>query len=103
MVKILSRVAGFFFNPRPRTFFSLLLVGEEGRERIIDAREKHPSHLDWGLYGAPTQPDQGLGIEDGSHNLGMCPDQESNPQLFGYRMMFPPTEPHWPWQDFFLV
>ena len=28
---------------------------------------------------------------DGTYNLGMCPDQESNPLTFG-----PPTGPHWP-------
>ena len=30
---------------------------------------------------------------DWTHNAGMCPDQESSPQPFGYRTMHQPTEP----------
>ena len=33
---------------------------------------------------------------DQTRNLGMCPDQESNPQPFGDRMVVQPTEPHQP-------
>ena len=36
-------------------------------------------------------PDQGL-----TCNLGMCPDQESNPHPFSYGTALQPTEPHWP-------
>ena len=32
-------------------------------------------------------------IGDWTWNLGMFPDQESNPQPFGYGMMLQPTEP----------
>ena len=34
-------------------------------------------------------------IRDQTCNLDVCPDQESNPQPFGYRMMLQPSEPHW--------
>ena len=36
--------------------------------------------------------DLATGIWDPTHNLGMCPDLESNPQPFRY-MMLQPTEP----------
>ena len=35
---------------------------------------------------------------DQTRNLGMCPDQESNPQHFDYGATLRPTEPHWPGQ-----
>ena len=41
---------------------------------------EHPFIPNWGLNPQPN----------------MCPDWESNPQGFGYRMMFQPTEPHQP-------
>ena len=44
----------YFFYPHPKTFFSLLLEREEGRERNIDLREKHA------LVASCTRPDQGL-------------------------------------------
>ena len=33
----------------------------------------------------------------------MCPDRESNPQPFGYRMILQPTEPHQVGHDTFLL
>ena len=41
------------------------------------------------LAASRTCPDRGLN----PHNLGMCPDQKSNPQPFGYGTMFQPTKP----------
>ena len=42
--------------------------------------------------------------QDVTCNLGMCPDQDSNPQPFSYRTMLQPTESHWPglWPTFLL-
>ena len=63
----------------------MLLEREEGRERETLMSEKHDQ-----LPFVRTQ------TRDQTHNLGVCPDQESNPQPFSYRMMFQPTEPHQP-------
>ena len=60
------------FYPLLRTsFFSLLLEREEGERK--------------GLHRV-------LWV---NCSLGMCPDGESNLQLFSYRMMLQPTEPQW--------
>ena len=37
--------------------------------------------------------------EDQTYNLGMCPDQESNPWPLGLQDDAQPTEPHWPGPD----
>ena len=82
----------FFFYPDPRAFlFSLLLEREEGRERNIDAREKHQ------LVASYMHPDGDCTCLDQISNLqpGMCPGWESSPQPLGYRMVLQPTEPHW--------
>ena len=55
------------------------------RERSINAREKHP------LVASDLCPDL-----DPTRNLGMCPNQESNPQSAGLRYDTLPTEPHQP-------
>ena len=72
-----------FFKSSPEDIFSLLLESEEGRERNSDVRNINclPPIQAWTedhLHsdGGPT------------HNLGMCPDWESNLQTFGYGMMF---------------
>ena len=62
------------------------------RERNIDVR-----NIDWlPLVCAPTR--------DRAHNLGMCPDQESNPKPSGGQRTLPAPEPHLPGQrpDFFF-
>ena len=68
-----------FFYPHPRTFFSLLLEREKGREgeeeRLIGER-----NINW---LPPVHTWTGPGIRDQTHNLGMCSDQELNPQPFG--------------------
>ena len=68
----------------------MLSEREEGRERNIDAREKH-------LLVPPVCAQTG----DRTHsepplncNLGMCPEWESNLQPFGYGTMVHPAEPH---------
>ena len=72
---------------------------EEGRERNIHLREKHwlvtYTHPNWGLYMCRLQI---LHTWTGDHtrNLGVCPDQESNPQHFRYGMALQPTEPYCP-------
>ena len=75
-------------------FFFLLLEREEGREGSIDAGKKiqlvAPVHAKPGTLCTQTR--------DGTFNLSMCPDQELNPQHFGYGIMLQPTEPHWPGQ-----
>ena len=72
-----------FFSPHPR-ICSLILEREGGerresnrekeRGRNIDVRKKHH----W-LPPVLTQ------TGDGTYDLGICPNQESNPQLFGVR------------------
>ena len=52
---------------------------EEGRER-----ERNIDQL----------PPKGALTGDLTHNLGMCPDQELNPQLLVYGMMLQPPRPH---------
>ena len=77
-----------FLNPYPRT---CPLISEKGtgrekeRERNIDVREKH-----W-LVAFCKHPDQGQ-----THNLGTCPDWESNLRPFGLQGDAPPIEPHQP-------
>ena len=72
----------FLFKPHPRIYSLILRGGERERERGkkggregergIDVREKH-----W-LVSSHTCFDL-----DWTCNLGMCPDQGTNPQLFG--------------------
>ena len=87
-----SFILYFIFLSSPMDIFSLLLEREEGGERNIDAREKHRLVV----------PTPGLGIGDRTHNLCMCPGQESNLQPFGYRMTLQPAEPHQP-GSFFMA
>ena len=58
---------------------------ERGSEGNIDVREKHP----WVASGRCQGQDQ-------IHNLGMCPDRESNLQPFDCKTMLQPTKPHQP-------
>ena len=64
-------------------FFSLLLEGKERREEHPWDREKSIGCL---LY-IPRLVIICTWTRDWTHNQDMCPDQESNPQLFGYRMI----------------
>ena len=75
----------FFLNPHPRTC-SLILERGEGRER-----EEKPRYEREPLVTSHTCPDWVLFLyadsfsmhpEDQTRNLGMCPDQESNPRPF---------------------
>ena len=75
----------FFLNPHPRTC-SLILERGEGRER-----EEKPQYEREPLVTSHTCPDWVLFLyadsfsmhpEDQTRNLGMCPDQESNPRPF---------------------
>ena len=87
----------FFKSSSEDIFFSLLLGGEEGRERNIDVREKY-----W-LVPSRTGSDQRLytpRLGNQTHNLGMCIDQKSNVQPVSYKTMLQPTEPHWPELDY---
>ena len=65
----------FFFNPPQRAFFSLLLERKEGvgRERGGQRERKRERERDW-LVASHIYPV----VWDGTHSLGMCPDQESN-------------------------
>ena len=63
-------------------FFIAFRERKEGRETLMRKRS-----TDWFL---PTSTWTG----DWTHNPGMCPNWELNPQPFGYRMMFQPTESH---------
>ena len=82
-----------FFHPHPRTFF-FIAFRERGRER-----EKHQCETETLticlLYALR------LGIlhaqaRDGTHNVGMCPDREWNPQPFGERDDTPTNCATWP-------
>ena len=76
----------FFFYLHIYSFFVILTWGyvflnfrEKDRDRkrernIYQLPPIHPLTVDW------------------THNLGMCPDQELNPQFLVYRLMFQPTE-----------
>ena len=57
----------------------------------MDVREKHR------LVASCMHPYRAQ-MEEQTHNPGMCPDWESNPQPFGYEMTLP-TEPHWPGRE----
>ena len=75
-----------------RGLFALLSGREEG--------ERQTSMQGEALIGC-LQYVPGPGIihirmGDQTRNLGMCPDWESNPQLFSYRTTLYPTEPHQP-------
>ena len=63
------------------------------RERSIDVRQKHQ------LAASPTHTP----TRDQICNLGMCQDQESNPQPFGVGMTLQPTNPHQPGHHFLFV
>ena len=78
--------------PSENEFDTPVLGGQEGRERNINAREKHR------LVASPTHPDRGLNLQ-----LGTCLDQESNLQPIGYRKTLQPTEPHRPGQYKFYI
>ena len=56
-------------------FLKLILVKEEVRE------ERRERNINW-------LPPLSVQTGDQTRNLGMYPDWESNPQLFGYRMTF---------------
>ena len=73
-----QKLKGFIFFST-EDIFLLLLEREEEKERNIN--QLPPIHAQTG---------------DCIHNIGICLDQESNPQPFSYRTMFQPTEPHWP-------
>ena len=67
--------------------------GERGREREKYQCERKITSIGYLLYA----PGPGIictwtGVQ--THNLDMCPDQESNPQPCSYRMRLQPTEPH---------
>ena len=72
--------------------FSFLLEREE-------KRENHQCEREASIGCLPNAPRPGTVHSltgDGNHSLGMCPEQEPNPQPFGYGTMLQPTEPHWP-------
>ena len=51
--------------------------------------------LMWDRHITPGPQDQSRWTRDWTHNLHICPDQESNQQPFGYGTMLQSTEPHW--------
>ena len=73
-------------------FFFILTWGHFfhcfGRE---EGREKHRCEREASIGCSRTCP-----TREGTCNLDMCPNQESNLQPFGYGMMFQPTEPQRP-------
>ena len=60
------------------------IVRNTGRQRNVNERERT-------LVASPMYP-----TRNGIHNLGTCPDLESNLQSFGIEMVFQPRKPHWP-------
>ena len=82
------------FYPHLRTFFSLLLEREAGKEK--GRCERGAS-----MGGPSYMPRPGITetrTEGRTHNLGICLDWELNPQPFGFRTTLQPTEPHQPGQ-----
>ena len=66
----------FCFNPHLKTFFHCFLEKKEG-ERETEV-EKH-----WCERNSIWLPPICTSTDDGTWNLGMCPDWESNTQPFG--------------------
>ena len=88
-----------FFILTQGHFFPIVLLREEGRERNINGREKHllvASHM-------PLEQESYLPGQGWNPQPSVCPDRELNLQPFSYRMMFQPTEPHWPGRKAFLT
>ena len=75
-------ISFFPFKPHPRTYLLILERGE-GRWRSISVREKYQ------FIAFPMCPGG-----DRTHNLGMCPNWESNLQPFSLQDDAQPTEPH---------
>ena len=69
----------------PRTFFHYFLKREEQREREKHWCERETSTLC--LPRVPVPEIICIPTRDWTYNLGMCLDQESNPQPYSYRMM----------------
>ena len=65
---------------QPRSSLSLLLEREKGRQRNINVRNIDQLSPICALTGE-------------TDNLGMCHDQELNPQPFSYRKTLQPAEP----------
>ena len=86
----------FFFKSSPQDIFSFLLERGEGRE---EGREKHRCRRGASFGCLPYAPRLEVArtcTGDQTHNVGMCPEWELNPQHCSYRMTLQPTEPHWP-------
>ena len=83
----------FIFSPHPRIFL-LILQREEAIERKTETSlwERNIDQL------PPVCTPTG----DQTHNLGMCPDQGSDPQLLVHGMMLQPTEPPGQGKDQYL-
>ena len=91
----------FSLYPHPRTFFSLFFERERKgeRETLIWERETSVGCL-------PYAPGPCIGhawTGEQTHNLGMCPDWDSNLPPFGYGMTLQTTEPPWQGPDLFLM
>ena len=91
-------VCCFFLILTPGHFF--IAFRERGRKR-----EKHRCkrealmwvrNIDWLLPICTCTGDHTCSYWDGTCNLGMCPELESNPQPFGYGMVLQPTESRQP-------
>ena len=76
----------FIFLSSPKGVFSITLR-EKGRER-----EKHQCERETSIGCLPYMPGWG----GWTHNPGMFPDHELNPQRFSYGTILQPAEPHWP-------
>ena len=56
------------------------------RERVREGEKEGEKHQSVASHAS---------AEDLAHNIGMCPDQKSNPQTFALWKDTKPTEPHW--------
>ena len=98
-----SHITWFFTQTKFSIFFLILihwhffklLLEREGRESKgnINVWEKHRLAASWTCLDLWSYT-PGPGVRPA--NIGMCPDQEMNPQPFSYGMMLLPNEPHWP-------
>ena len=100
VIKYIYIVIIYIFLILTQGHFSLLLEkegkGKRKGKRETSMRERSIDRLPpiCSPTGCTAWPKSGIG--DQTHNLGMCPDWESNLQPFGYGKMLQPTEPHWP-------
>ena len=89
------------FFPLPKDIFFISF-----RKRGREGEKNHPHESEAPISCFLYAPSPGIidaRTGDQTHNLGMYPDRELNPQPFCYGRMLLLTEPHWPGSHKYLL